>query len=119
MVMLVSLEQASDHLRRDTNADDADLTLKIHAASNSVINYIKDGATFLNSAGDVDVDSALNPIGVPQEIQSAVLIILGVLYTDRVGYQYTQGQSQPRFGNMPIPMAAQFLLDPFRTPTME
>ncbi len=120
MVMLVTLQQASDHLRRDTTDDNNDLTLKIHAASNAVLNYLKDGADFLNSSGDVDVDSAGDLIGVPFEVQAAVLIMLGVLYTDRVGMEYIEGPANnQRLGNMAIPRTVQFLLDPLRTPTLE
>lgn len=120
MVMLVTLQQASDHLRRDTTDDNNDLTLKIHAASNAILNYLKDGATFLDTSGNPEFDSGGNILGVPQEVQAAVLIMLGVLYTDRVGMEYIDGPANnQRLGNMAIPRAVQFLLDPLRTPTME
>lgn len=90
MVMLVSLNQASEHLRRDTSDDDADLTLKIKAASRAVLNYLKTDnphVDFLDTAGEVPVDTALNPIGVPEEIQIATLMLIGVFYRDREGNQ--------------------------------
>lgn len=116
MVMLVSLEQASVHLRRDTDDDDADLTIKIQAASQAVLNYI-DPVDFIDSSGEPEFDSDGNPVGVPAPIQSAVLLIIGDLYADRDGVDYRSGNSTPRLGDIIIPRAAHFLLDPYRTPT--
>lgn len=118
MVMLVSLVQASEHLRRDTDEDDSDLEIKIEAASQAVINYLKE-VDFLNSFGEVDFDSAGNPLGVPRPIQMATLLILGGLYTDRGGDDFLEGGDQDRIGKVIIPRAAHFLLDPYRTPTMQ
>ncbi|WP_460640101.1 head-tail connector protein [Larkinella harenae] len=110
--MLVSLQQASDHLRRDTTDDDSDLELKIHAASAAVINYLKAGATFLDTSGGVPLDTSGNPVGVPYEVQAAVLLMLGVLYRDRDG----QEMSQWELGYLPRPVMA--LLYPLRDPAM-
>lgn len=112
MVMLVSLQQASDHLRRDDDADNNDLTLKIKAASKSIIRYLKDGATFLDSQGDVEVDSSGDPIGVPEDVQSATLIMLGWLYRDR-------DAMDDRIEYATLPKAVTALLYPLRKPTME
>lgn len=117
MVMLVSLEQASAHLRRDTTDDNADLTLKIHAASGAVLNYISD-ADFIDSSGEPDYDSAGDPIGVPFPIQAAVLLILGDLYSDRDGYSFRKGDTSPRIGDIVISRSAHFLLDPYRSPVV-
>lgn len=69
MAMLVSLEQASEHLRRDTDADDLDLTLKIRAASAAVLTYLDGGAdSFTDSAGDVFEDSNGTALDVPYDI---------------------------------------------------
>lgn len=85
-MLLVTLQQARDHLRSDTNADDNDLTLKIHIASDAVINYLKGGAdTFLDSAGDPLEDSAGDIIGVPYAVQGAVLMLVDILYNQRDG----------------------------------
>lgn len=84
MVMLVSLQQAKDHLRIDTSDGDNDLTLKIHAASGAVLNYIRSGADeFTDSAGDAIVDSNGNPLGIPYEVMAATLLMIGYLYKDR------------------------------------
>lgn len=114
-MMLVTLQQASDHLRRDTTDDDTDLTLKIQAASLAVLNYIDDHS-FLDSAGNVEEDSAGNLLGIPEPIQCAVLLILGDLYADRDGAKFRDGMSTPRLGDIIIPRAAHFLLDAYRTP---
>lgn len=135
MVMLVTLQQASDHLRRDTSDDDSDLTLKIHAASHAILNYLKDtGVAYeyeLNSDGSILFDSAGEPVYIMDsdgsfiplpEVQAAVLIMLGVLYTDRDAQQYINpksGGNIERLGNMSLPRAVHFLLDPLRVPTLE
>lgn len=113
MVMLVTLQKASDHLRRDTTDDDNDLTLKIAAASQAVLNYLKE-VDFLDSAGEVD-----STMTVPEPIQAAVLLILGGLYNDRDGEDFLEGGNQDRIGKVVIPRAAHFLLDPYRTPTLQ
>lgn len=115
-MMLITLEQASDHLRRDTGDDDADLLLKIEAASQAVLNYITD-KSFLED-GHVVYDSAGEPV-VPRPIQAAVLIVLGQLYKDRDG-QDMEGirTSQPRLGDVVLPRTVHFLLDPYKTPVV-
>ena len=122
MVMFVSISQASDHLRRDNNADDCDLDLKIKAASKSVYNYL--GATRVaelvdfDSDGEVAKDEYNNPIGVPEEIQSATLIILSMLYNDREGNDFSNGKSSPRTGEIILPRIVLFLLDPLKLPVI-
>ena len=134
MVMLVTLQQASDHLRRDTTDDDADLTLKISAISRAILNYLKDdmlayqfemdehGKPVLDSAGDVVylTDSAGDFIA-REEVQQAVLIMLGVVYIDREGKEYIDPRSaggQERLGNMSLPRVVHWLLDTIRTPSL-
>lgn len=131
MVMLVTLQQASDHLRRDTDDDDADLILKIHAASAAIQNYLKDpllayeyakdqyGNNLLDSADEpyLATDSAGDYI-VRQEVQIAVLLVIGVIYTDRYSKEYIEGSGEVRLGNMSLPKAVHWLLDPIRTPTL-
>lgn len=122
-MMLVSLQQASDHLRRDTSDDDNDLRLKIKAASLSVINYLgKERAEEViefDSFGEIVVDSAGDPEGVPEPLQSAVLLILGDLYADRDGRNFIEGGSSPRLDEIILPRTVHFLLDPYRRPRME
>lgn len=135
MVMLVTLQEASDHLRRDTNDDDADLIIKISAASAAVQNYLKDpllvyefaqdeyGQDLLDSSGNpyLAVDSNGNYI-VRQEAKAAVLLIVGVLYIDRDAKEYVDprsGGGLERLGNMSLPKAVHFILDSMgRKPTL-
>lgn len=110
---LVTLQQASDHLRRDTDADDNDLELKIEAASEAVMAYLKSGAdVFTDSAGDVPVDTAGDPVGVPRWAQAATLIMIGYMYKDRDSN--TDGAYE--MGYLPKPVTA--LLYPHRDPSL-
>lgn len=112
-MMLVSLQQASNHLRRDASDDDADLLLKIEAASGAVLNYLKDGAdAFLDSAGEVMQDSAGDPVDVPRVVQAATLLMVGYFYKDRDND--SEHEYEP--GYLPRPVTA--LLYPLRDPTL-
>ncbi|WP_447639575.1 head-tail connector protein [Pandoraea norimbergensis] len=83
-MMLVTLEQVKAHLRIVHSSDDDDLTGKIHAASALVVQYLKEGAMeFLDSSGSVEIDSAGDPVGVPDDVQVATLIMVGYLNKDR------------------------------------
>ena len=112
-MMLVSLEQARDHLRSDSVDDSLDLELKIQAASAAVLAYLKSGAdAFLDTAGEVIVDSAGDPVGVPFQVKAAVLLMVGYLYRQRdedEGEEFEQGY-------LPRPVTA--LLYPLRTPAL-
>jgi hypothetical protein len=112
-VRLVTLAEASAHLRRDTTADDADLDDKIMAASQIVLNYIGDGADdFLNTA---NVDSSGDPI-IPAAVKAATLMMVGVLYRIRDG---ESGIVNPMFKEQGmLPLAVVALLYPYRTPTV-
>lgn len=133
MTMLVTLQEASDHLRRDTTDDNNDLTLKILAVSRAILNYLKDdmlayqfemdkhGKPVLDSSGDIVylLDSAGDFIP-RQEVQQAVLLMLGVVYADRDAKEYIDpksGSGNERLGNMSLPKVVHWLLDPIRTPT--
>lgn len=114
-MMLVTLQQGKDHLRRPAStAEDNDITLKIHAASAVVVNYLDDGATFLDSAGDLPVDSAGEALDVPYEVQAATLLMLGELYENRGG---GGGVINPAFGGGSLPAPVVALLYPLRIPT--
>lgn len=131
MPMLVTLQQASDHLQRDTTDDDADLTLKIYAASAAIQNYLKDpllayeyakneyGQNLIDSSGEpyLEVDSSGDYV-VRREVQIATLLVIAVLYADRYSKEYIEGSGEIRLGNMSLPKAVHWLLDPIREPTL-
>jgi len=98
-MMLVTLAEARDHLRSDSVDDDADLTIKIHAASGAVINYLKSPAFIDESA-------------VPFEVKAATLLLIGYLYKDRDGDEGGEYQQ----GYLPRPVTA--LLYPLRDPAL-
>lgn len=124
MVMLVTLQQARDQIRSDTNADDNHLKINIQAASKAVMNYLKStkpyvpeldsfGDPVLDSFGDIIYfhDSAGDLLVLP-EVQQAVLYLLGVFYRDRDG----QDMGEWQHGYLPMPVIA--LLYPLRDPAL-
>lgn len=111
--MLVSMAQARAHLRIDTTDGDTDLQLKVRAASRMVIEYIRSGAdAFTDSAGDVYEDSAGDATGVPEDVQIAVLFMLGYLDNNRSGDE--KGAFER--GWLPNPVTA--ILAPYRDPPL-
>lgn len=77
MILLVTLEQAEEHLRNHGIEADTEMTDKIAAASDIVLNYL-------------EVDPEASPITYPWSsasapfgIQAAVLLVLGELYANR------------------------------------
>lgn len=118
MNMLVTLQEAKDHLRIDTDDGDADLTLKIHGASGAVLNYLKGGNRFVQEV-DGDGNPVVDDDGLPVyteevlfEVKAAVLLLLGYLYKDRDNdkdHEYEQGF-------LPRPVTA--LLYPLRDPAL-
>ena len=74
MTMLVTLDQAKLHLKMDHDLDDDDITLKIHAASGMILNYLKDNAlNYVDTSGVAIAD-------IPYEIKAATLVLVGMLY---------------------------------------
>lgn len=114
MVMLVSVEQASAHLRRDTVADDLDLIGKIMGASRAVLNYIGGGAdVFTDSAGEPIPDSSGVAMDVPDDIQIATLLLIGEFYKNREAKQEGVVNAQYGYGYLPQPVIS--LLMPYRS----
>lgn len=114
MKRLVSLADAKLHLRADSSThEDSDIALKIGAASLAVLRYIGDSAdAFLDSDGEVPVDSAGDPVGVPEDVQAATLILLGDLYRNRDG----ESKAEYEFGVLPRVVVS--ILYPYRLPSM-
>lgn len=112
---LVTLAQARDHLRSDTDADDSSVDLMIEAASEAVMGYLEDYIlTFTDSSGEVYTDSNGDPVGVPVRVQQATLMMVGYLYRERDGSQEHKVDSQFGYGYMPQGVTA--LLFPLRKP---
>lgn len=118
MVMLVSLQEASDHLRRDTADDDNDLMLKIQAASRFVVNYLDKDVFDLDSNDQPVEDSDGIVVDVPFDIKAATLLIIGELYANRDAPDFRSSQrvQTPRLGDIIMPRSAHLLLDHYRTP---
>lgn len=109
-MMLISLDYASDHLRRDQADDDADLERKIRAASRAVINYMQDGADiFLDSQGDPFIDSNGIVADVPDDVQIATAMLVAEFYDG------TRGDAvDPQWGYGYLSMPVTALLYPYR-----
>jgi hypothetical protein len=101
MSMLVTRQQAADHLRIDDATPEADdLDLKIMAASAVVLDYIERTIDdFLNSDSDAEV---------PYQIQAATLLLVGDMY------RYREAGS-PDYNDATLPSAVRALLYPLKT----
>lgn len=111
-MMLVTLEQAKQHLRVDYTQEDEHITLLVHAASGAAMNYLEEGAPFLDSNEEPEMDSNGDIVGVEYAIQAAVLLMVGYLYRLRdnnEGNEYT-------YGYLPFPVVS--LLYPYRRPAL-
>lgn len=117
---LVSTFQARDHLRSDTDADDADLCTKIEAASEMVVDYLGDFAeTFLerDSAGDLIEYPDGVVEGVPARVQQATLVTIAWLYRERDGSNEHAVDAQFGYGYT-LPKGATAILYSLRPPTV-
>jgi hypothetical protein len=111
--MLVSLDQARAQTKADTTDGDTHLTLLIKAASIAVLNYIRNGADeFTDSAGDAIEDSSGNVLGVPEDVQLAVLYLVAWFDKNRDSDQMNEFSR----GWLPAPVVT--LLGPYRDPGM-
>lgn len=112
-MMLVTVDSARDHLRIDyDDCDDFDLELKIKAASQAVVRYLKGGAdSFLDTNGDVLLNSNDDP-DVPEDVQHATLLLVSHFHRYRDG-----GNDGGNSGNY-LPPAVTALLYPLRDPTI-
>lgn len=103
-MMLVTLDDAKNHLRIDVNDEDWHVALLVEAASDAVLNYLKiDGSQYTDTSGIVDA---------PYAVQAATLLMVGYLYRMRdsnEGGEYQQGY-------LPMPVTA--LLYPLRSPAI-
>lgn len=104
--MLVTLQEAKDHLRIDFDAEDNDLTLKIHAASGAVARYLKIPSSFFADTATLQTDT-------PFEIKAAVLILLGIFYRDR------DGAEMEKWAQGTLPHVVTALLYTYRDPALK
>lgn len=100
-MMLVTLQQAKDHLRVDYDDEDAEIELLAKAAGSSVIAYLK-------------LDAAPDP--VPFQVQAATLILTAELYKNREAMQ--DGEVDSQFGYGYLPRSVTALLYPLRDPAL-
>ena len=76
-MLLVTIKQAADHLKIDDFADEiADLTLKINAASEIVLDYVEQEES--DYPEDSNGDST-----VPATLQAATLLLVGDMHRHR------------------------------------
>jgi hypothetical protein len=108
-VKLVSVQDAANHLRCDT--DDPMVAFYVDAASALVLNYLKAGADiFLDTTGQVPLDTNGDPLDVPYEVRAATLL--------QVGYLYKQRDSSDDYQMGYLPPAVTALLYPLRDPAL-
>jgi hypothetical protein len=112
---LVTIDEASAHLRRDTDDDNGDLLLKIEAASEMVMDYIGE-QDWTDSAGEPYEDTAGNGVDVPHRVRAATLMLIGYLYRERDASMEHAVPTQWGFGFLPLGVTA--LLYPLRKPTV-
>ena len=113
MTMLVTLDEGKLHLRVTHDADDDDITLKIEAASEAVLDYLDDaGLIYVDSSGEMLVTHN----ELPRKLKQATLLLLGDFYCER-----ESESSQPKYfvgRDHDLPLAVIALLKPLRTPAI-
>lgn len=114
-MMLVSLQRASDHVRRDTTDDDNDLEGIVRAASAACVTYLK-APSFADSNGSIPQDSNGIALDVPEDVAFACLLLVGEWYRNRGADQDGAIDASFGYGYLPRPVVA--LLYPFRIPTV-
>lgn len=70
--LLITLEEAKDHLHITTAAHDADITAKLRQAQDVILDYLKHGA-----------DPAWTAETLPLPVRAGMLLVLTHLYEDR------------------------------------
>ena len=119
--MIVTRQQAADHLRIDDATPEADdLDLKILAASSAVLTYVeRDVSYYETTTEDDEYYSASGPTAdddsdatydFPYEMQAAVLLLVGDMhrFRDSGDFQYKLGPAQ-------LPQTVRALLYPLKS----
>lgn len=108
MLEFVTLSEAKDHLRIDTDAGDGDLQLKIYSASAAVFDYIQGSRDrVVDDDGNVITDAP-----ELQRVKQATLILVGILDRVRGG----EDESQMKQGELPYSVTC--LIYSLRKPTI-
>lgn len=112
MIELVTLEQTKVWIRDIHGAEDDLILGLIRASSRMVLAYLKlDEDAYVNSDGTMDIDSAtLGYEEVPEEVQTAVMYLVGVLYRDRDGAE--SDKWKPGYLPEPVKSMLYHLRDP-------
>lgn len=108
MTLPVTLQQAKDHLRVDTDAEDGDIGGKLLAAQSAVLNYLKIATLDALAVGS----PAVIPDNVDGVVAAATLLMVGYFYRDRDADDNHEWEQ----GYLPRPVTA--LLYPLRDPTV-
>jgi hypothetical protein len=112
-VALVTVEDAKARLRIVHDAEDIDLELMIQQASASVMNYLGLAHNYYETGGSTSSSSdSASSSAVPDEVQLAVLMMVGILARDRDGVEAKDWDH----GYLPRPVTS--LLYPLRDPAL-
>lgn len=107
MIELVTLEEAKDHLRIDTDAGDADLKIKIQAGSAALISYIQGSRNLvLTDSGDLISGEVL------LRLKSALLILLGWMDRNR------GAEEEERLQQGELPFSVTMMIYDLRKPSI-
>lgn len=114
---IITIAQAREHLRAGGSADDADLKIKIDAATEAVIDYISVPATNLfNANGTPKVGEDGQVVKGANRVRQAILLTVGHFYDEREGGMPAGVESSHGYG-FALPKAATALLYSMRLPT--
>lgn len=101
----------------DTTDEDIFIALIVSAASQAVLGYVKNGPDiFLDSAGDPILDSHGDPLGIPDDMKFATLLLVGEFYKNREGQ--SENPVDPQHGYAYLNRAVVSLLYRYRTPSL-
>jgi hypothetical protein len=111
---LITLEQARAQIRSDDTVDDALVDTYIAAVSESILNYV-DVSYYIDSTGEVPVDSSNVALDVPQAWRLACMLEVARMY--RFRENNADDHVDPQFGyGYPFGKTAMGLLFPYRMP---
>lgn len=108
MAMIITRQQAMDHLRiDDATAEADDLDLKILAASDIVLDYLEmEESDFVIESSDSDSDET--EYDYPSSVQAAALLLVGDMYRFR-------DSSSPAYSEALLPSPVRAILYPIKT----